>query len=198
MTPPNRDAEVDALSASGAIVKTNPDPTTAVKEAMSLAIKNLDEKMQDKFDAIYKATDLARVELNDKMAATMETIKGMFAANKDLVDQLAKANQTALTAALLTQEKSAAKTELAMMDMLKQLQSSFVTANLATNEKIDRLTSRLDSGEARVLANDMSRVEVKHDNQSNRGLNLNAVSIMVSMGLLVLAVITTLLPHLTK
>jgi hypothetical protein len=188
-----------------AIVKTDPDPTEAVKEALTLAVKNIDgridalaKQVQDKFDALDKATDLARQELADKLNATMETIKGMFAANKDLVDQLARANQTALTAALLTQEKSAAKTETAMIDMLKQLQSSFVTANLATNEKIDRLTSRLDTGEGRIVATDASRTEFKRDAVSERDFSLNTWALLISGAFVIVSILIALLPHLTK
>jgi len=73
------------------------------------------------------------------------------------VEKLEKANQIALTAALQTQKESAAKSELGIADLLKQLQVSFETANKATNEKIDRLTSRLDTGEGRIGGVDDNR-----------------------------------------
>ncbi len=129
------------------IIKTNPDPTEAVKEALTLAIKNLSEVVSQRFAANDKAVIIAREELAAQLGAMIITIDGKFAANKDLVDQLAKANAVALTAALSTQKESAAKSEVAVGDMLKQLQASFETANRTTNEKIDRLTSRIDTGE---------------------------------------------------
>lgn len=132
------------------VVKTNPDPTEAVKEALTLAIKNLSDKIGAEFTANDKAVSLAREELAEQLAAMVLTIDGKFAANKDLVDQLAKANAVALSAALQTQKESAAKSEVSGGDLLKQLQASFETANRTTNEKIDRLTSRMDTGEGKT------------------------------------------------
>lgn len=132
------------------VVKTNPDPTEAVKEALTLAIKNLSDKISGEFTANDKAVVLAREELAANLAAMISTIDGKFAANKDLVDQLAKANAVALSAALQTQKESAAKSEVSVGDLLKQLQVSFETANRTTNEKIDRLTSRMDTGEGKT------------------------------------------------
>lgn len=132
------------------VVKTNPDPTEAVKEALTLAIKNLSDKINGQFDANDKAVILARDELGAQLGALISTIDGKFAANKDLVDQLAKANAVALSAALQTQKESAAKSEVSVGDLLKQLQVSFETANRTTNEKIDRLTSRMDTGEGKT------------------------------------------------
>ncbi len=139
-------------------VVTDPDPTAAVEAAVKLAIKNLDDKTSDHFKAIENAADLARELLREKLEALAAGINDKFianeklasqqaASNKDLVDQLARANSVALQAALLTQEKSAAKFELSVGDQLKQLQVNFDSANKATNEKIDRLTSRLDLGQ---------------------------------------------------
>ena len=82
-----------------AVVKTNPDPTEAVKEALTLAIKNLSERISNQFDSNDRAVMLAREELASQLGAMIITIDGKFAANKDLVDQLAKANAVALTAA---------------------------------------------------------------------------------------------------
>lgn len=130
-------------------VVTNPDPTDAVREALTLAIKNLAQQVDNHFDANDKAVMLAREELAAQLTAMIATIDGKFAANKDLVDQLAKANAVALSAALQTQKESAAKSEVSVGDILKQIQASFETANRTTNEKIDRLTSRMDTGEGR-------------------------------------------------
>lgn len=132
------------------VVVTNPDPTLAVKEALELAIKNLDEKIAERFKGIDQATVLARNELKDQLGALEASINDKFVANEKLVDQLGRANSTALTAALQTQEKSAAKTETSIGDMIKQMKTAFDDSNKATNEKIDRLTSRLDLGEGRV------------------------------------------------
>lgn len=156
------------------VVVTDPDPTAAVEAALKLAIKNLDDKVSNQFDAIEQATSLARDQLkeklealasgiNDKFTANEKLVSQQAAANKDLVDQLAKANSVALQAALQTQKESAAKFESSVADLIKQLQVSFDTANKATNEKIDRLTSRLDLGQGGFLNRSDNRREDRED-----------------------------------
>jgi hypothetical protein len=169
------------------IVKTNPDPTEAVKEALTLAIKNLSEKIFNQFGANEKAVVLAREELATTLASMITTIDGKFAANKDLVDQLAKANAVALTAALSTQKESAAKSEVAIGDMIKQLQTAQDAANKTTNEKIDRLTSRMDTGEGRGFGN----VESKHDRSTDKGQMLTIIIAVIALAALVISA----LPH---
>ena len=155
-------------------VVTDPDPTAAVEAALKLAIKNLDDKVTNQFVSIDSATGLAREQLkekldslasgiNDKFSANEKLVNQQAAANKDLVDQLAKANSVALQAALQTQKESAAKFESSVADLIKQLQVSFDTANKATNEKIDRLTSRLDLGQGGFINNTDSRRENRED-----------------------------------
>lgn len=173
------------------IVKTNPDPTEAVKEALSLAVKNLNDRVKDQFDASEKAVLLAREELASQLAALVLTIDGKFAANKDLVDQLAKANAVALSAALQTQKESAAKSEVSVGDILKQIQASFETANRTTNEKIDRLTSRMDTGEGRGFAT----VEGKQDRSTDKGQTLFFGSIMIALAALVVSIIVAFRSH---
>lgn len=139
------------------IVVTNPDPTLAVKEAMELAIKNLDAKLAERFRASEGAISLARSELRDQLVTMDSRINDKFIANEKLVDQLGRANSTALTAALQTQEKGQA-----------QLKQSFDEANKATNEKIDRLTSRLDLGEGRIGGAGDNRLINRQDVQDTR------------------------------
>lgn len=162
-------------------VVTNPDPTTAVKEALELAIKNLSHEIDLRIDAIEKATVVAAAALSDKLTSMNNTINDKFIANKDLVDQLAKANATALSAALQTQKESAAKSELSMADLLKQLQNSFETANKATNEKIDRLTSRLDLGQGGFINSNDIRRDNREDARDSikQGVDLRTLIIAI-------------------
>jgi hypothetical protein len=172
-----------AYDKNAPIVKTNPDPTEAVKEALTLAIKNLSERIDSQFDSNDKAVLLAREELAAQLGAMILTIDGKFAANKDLVDQLAKANAVALSAALQTQKESAAKSEVSVGDILKQIQASFETANRTTNEKIDRLTSRMDTGEGRGNAT----TENKQDRTSDKGQTLTVITILIAAAALMIA-----------
>lgn len=91
------------------------DPTEAAKEALTLAIKNLDEKVTQRLDASDKAVTLAREEV------------------KTAARDLAKSQADALEAALKATTEANTK-----------LEKSFDTSNIATNEKIDRLTERIN------------------------------------------------------
>jgi hypothetical protein len=153
----------------GPIVKTNPDPTEAVKEALTLAIKNLDEKFAHRFDASDAAVLLARQELKDQLIALDSNIANKFLSNKDLVDQLGVANAAALSAALLTQKEMANKSEAAAAD-----------TNKATNEKIDRITSRLDMGEGRGFGVDAS----KQDRTTDKGQLIAVISVVIALAAL--------------
>jgi hypothetical protein len=188
VTPPKSPAEV----------VTNPDPTTAVKEALELAVENLSKEIELRFKARDTATEVAAGVLIEKLGAMSSGINDKFTANKDLVDQLAKANATALSAALQTQKESAAKFEAAVADLIKQLQVSFDTANKATNEKIDRLTSRLDLGQGGFInANDMRR-DQREEGQDRRGgtkQGLDIIAIIVSLAAVGVAIAIAVLSH---
>jgi hypothetical protein len=139
------------------LVKTNPDPTDAVREAMTLAIKNLWERVTDRFDSSEEAVKLARGELKDQLIAINSTINDKFSSNKELVDQLGKANAVALSAALETQK-----------DLLKQLQISFDSSIKGVNEKIDRLTSRMDTSQGSVDGGTTVHQVVREDTRDRR------------------------------
>jgi hypothetical protein len=153
-----------------------PDPTEAVKEALTLAIKNLESKIIDRFEANEKAVTLARQELKDQIIAINQSIAEKFVANKDLVDQLAKANAVALSAALSTQKESAAKSEGAIGELLKQLQLNYEAANKAIVETLNRLTSRMDTGEAGLR----SAGEQKQERSVDKGQNINMVAAAIA------------------
>jgi ribosomal protein S17E len=170
------------------------DPTEAVKEALTLAIKNLDEKFAAKFAANDQAVTIARDELRAQLLAFKTTIDGQFSANKELVDQLAKANKdlvdqlskansVALQAALSTQKESAAKSELAIGELLKQLQLNYETANKAIIETLNRLTSRLDTGDGRVFATG----ENKSERTTDKGQILILASVIIAAAAFVVA-----------
>lgn len=166
--------------ASNNIVKTNPDPTEAVKEALTLAIKNLDEKFSAQLRANDTAVLLARQELKDQLLALDANIANKFLSNKDLVDQLGVANAAALSAALLTQKEMANKSEAAMAD-----------TNKATNEKIDRLTSRLDMGEGRGFG----AVESKQDRTTDKSHTVALAAVLIALAALLFGVVMALRGH---
>ncbi len=151
------------------IVVTNPDPTTAVKEALELAIKNLSHEVDLRFAGDKEARQLAAKSLENilevmtqKIASVKEQVGQQATSNKELVTQQATSNKElvnqareltalALTAALQTQEKSAAETRTFIQESIRQLKSGGDESNKTTSEKIEvlreqvtRLASRLD------------------------------------------------------
>jgi hypothetical protein len=145
-----------------AVVKTDPDPTSAVKEALTLAIKNLDDKILQRFNASDKAVELAREEV------------------KTAARDLAKANADALDAALKTTTNSASK-----------LAESFETANKATNEKIDRLTERINIWTGRDNMVDVS----KQAQSTDKGQTISMVALIIGFGGVVVAIATLFTRH---
>ena len=184
MNPPPRKDEV---------VVTNPDPTSAVKDALELAIRNLDAKISDRFSANNDAVNLSREELRRELGSMKAELQNAAmaaaSANKDLVEKLEKANQVALTAALQTQKESAAKSEVAASDISRQLQVAFESANKATNERIDRLTSRLDMGEGRTGGVDINRADNRHSTLDNRALIFTTITIVTLVAGLVVSIL---------
>jgi hypothetical protein len=157
MVPPRK--------SSDDIVKTNPDPTEAVKEALTLAIANLDAKLTQRMDASDKAVALARAEVIGAAA------------------DLAKAYAEALSAALKTTTE--ANTKLA---------DSFRNESGATNEKIDRLTERINIWTGR----DSNMVDTKSDAMADRGHGMSSAALAISGAFLILAVVVALAPHFGK
>jgi hypothetical protein len=141
------------------VVKTDPDPTVAVKEALTLAIKNLDDKITQRLDGNDRAVALAREEV--KTAAA----------------ELAKSQAEALSAALK-----------ATTDSNTKLEQSFEKSNGATNEKIDRLTERINIWTGR----DNSAVESKQDRTTDKGQTLVVISILIALAGLVFGAVMAL------
>lgn len=144
------------------VVKTNPDPTEAVKEALTLAIKNIDDKVTQRFNMNDTAVALAREEV--KTAAA----------------ELSRANSEALKFALATATESSSK-----------LAENFKSDSKATNEKIDRLTERINIWTGR----DNSAVESKQERSTDKGQTLTLVSVMIALAALIFGVVMALRGH---
>jgi hypothetical protein len=144
------------------IVVTDPDPTVAVKEALTLAIKNLDDKLSQRFDGNDKAVELAREEV--KIAAR----------------DLAKSQADALEAALKT-----------TTDANTKLEQSFQSSNTATNEKIDRLTERINIWTGRDNTADAS----KQDRTTDKSQLIALGAMLIAAAALIFGVIMGLRVH---
>jgi len=147
---------IAAMADPDQIVKTNPDPTEAVKEALTLAIKNLDEKISQRLDASDKAVELAREEV------------------KTAARDLAKSQADALDAALK-----------ATTDANTKLEQTFYNSNGATNEKIDRLTERINIWTGRDNTVDAG----KQERSAEKGQGIMLLSASIAFAALVLGAV---------
>jgi hypothetical protein len=201
MAPPEKDT-----------IKTDPDPTTAVKEALELGIKNLSHEISVRFGGIDQATLIAARTLVDtidvinhkilgvKELVTQQTISNrelvtqQATSNKELVNQARELTALALTAALQTQEKSAAETRTFIQESIRQLKSGVDESNKTTNEKIEvlrdmvtRLASRLDLAQGGFINSNDSRRdnrEISRDNERSssdyRSLIVAVIAVVIS------------------
>jgi Ser-tRNA(Ala) deacylase AlaX len=135
-------------------IKTDPDPTEAVQAALTLAIKNLDDKLTQRFDLNDTAVKLAREEV--KTAAA----------------ELSKANSEALKFALTTATATS-----------EELAKSFKSDSSATNEKIDRLTERINIWTGRDHTVDSNR----QDRTTDKGQLMTMVALGIALASLIVA-----------
>ena len=147
------------------IIKTNPDPTLAVEKSVALAIKNLDEKFTQRMNDNDRAVVLARDEVKTASA------------------DLAKAYAEALQAALKTTTEANSK-----------LADSFRNESGATNEKIDRLTERINIWTGR----DSNMVESKVDAHNDRSYGLGTAMMIISLIAMGVTIALAVVPHLGK
>lgn len=188
------------------IVTTDPDPTTAVKEALELAVKNLSHEVELRFAPRDTAILVAAQSLEDKLAvmsekilSTKELVIQQAASNKELVTQQAASNKElvnqareltalALTAALQTQEKSAAETRTFIQESIRQLKSGVDESSKTTNEKIEvlrelvtRLASRLDLAQGGLVTGGENRRESREDRRAVTEGRALAVAVVAAL-----------------
>jgi polyribonucleotide nucleotidyltransferase len=195
------------------IVVTNPDPTTAVKEALELAIKNLAHEVDLRFEGDREARQVSAKALDgiidvlvQKISSMKEQVVQQAASNKELVTQQATSNKElvnqareltalALTAALQTQEKSAAETRTFIQESIRQLKAGNDESNKTTNEKIEvlreqvtRLGSRIDLAQGGFISGNDVRREERELHRDAGTASTNVWGIVISIiGVLIAA-----------
>ena len=191
-----------------------PDPTSLTNDLVKQAIGALREVIEARLDGndraldqLAKATDarvfaslgqisdlyieiIKRVELRiDALGAVSDQrflrVDAGFLERDKRADQLALANQAALTAALAAQKEAAAeagksaalaisKSEAATAEAIKQGQTLFQTGLSSLTNQVTDLKSRLDKGEGSRLVSDPT-TEARLNALSNGVANLMAV-----------------------
>ena len=138
------------------VVKPDPDPTLLTTESLLREINHLKELTEEKFKTQTTRTDSVENRLDHKYVETADAIKNLrdlheekFQGLDKLGRQAREDNQTRLDAAFKSANDTRDKIEESLTNQIDALNNKTEAANKATNEKIDRLTSRLDTGEGK-------------------------------------------------
>jgi hypothetical protein len=139
------------------VVKPDPDPTLLTTESLLREINHLKELTDEKFKTQTVRTDSVESRLDHKYVETADAIKNLrdlheekFQGLDKLGRQAREDNQTRLDAAFKSANDTRDKIEESLTKQIDALNNKTEAANKATNEKIDRLTSRLDTGEGKT------------------------------------------------
>lgn len=138
------------------VVKPDPDPTLLTTESLLREINHLKELTDEKLKTQSVRTDSIENRLNHKYVETADDIKNLRDLHEEKFEGLDKLgrqaredNQTRLDAAFKSANDTRDKIEESLTKQIDALNNKTEAANKATNEKIDRLTSRLDTGEGK-------------------------------------------------
>lgn len=142
------------------IIRPDPDPTLLTTQSLLREIENLkellitqflivDAKLSTRVDHLEKRLDHKYVETASDIGHLRDLHEEKFQAIDKLSNQSRQDNQTRIDAAFKSAKDAADKTEDSFTKQIDALARRTEDANKATNEKIDRLTSRLDTGEGK-------------------------------------------------
>jgi vacuolar-type H+-ATPase subunit H len=139
------------------VVKPDPDPTLLTTESLLREISHLRELTEEKFKTQTVRTDSLENRLDHKYGETADAIRNLRDLHEEKFEGLDKLgrqaredNQTRLDAAFKSANDTRDKIEESLTKQIDALNNKTEAANKATNEKIDRLTSRLDTGEGKT------------------------------------------------
>lgn len=148
---------------------------TSLKEYIDIRIENINHlitRLQKEVDSRKEDIKIEIVHLNALLISEIKKLQevsnekfnridGQFVERDNRTKQLAEAASTAIAAALQAQKEAVgeqnksgalaiAKSESSTIENIRQLNVLFNTTNIATNEKIDMLTQRLDRTEGQA------------------------------------------------
>lgn len=144
-------------SKSTQVVKPDPDPTLLTTESLLREINHLKELTTSNLETHSVRTDALEHRLNHKYVETADAIRNLRDLHEEKfkgLDQLGRQaredNQTRLDAAFKSANDTRDKIEESLTKQIDAQGVKNEAASKATNEKIDRLTSRLDTGEGKT------------------------------------------------
>lgn len=143
--------------ASPQVVKPDPDPTLLTTESLLREINHLKELTAAQFETHSTRSDALEHRLDHKYVETADAIRNLrdlheekFKGLDALGNQAREDAKTRLDAAFKSANDTRDKIEESLTKQIDALNNKTEAANKATNEKIDRLTSRLDTGEGKT------------------------------------------------
>lgn len=145
------------MAASQTYNKPDPDPTILTTENLTREIQHLKELTEEKLRTQEVRAKSIEGRLDHKYVETADAIQNLRDLHEEKfkgLDQLGRQaredNQTRLDAAFKSANDTRDKIEESLTKQIDALNNKTEAANKATNEKIDRLTSRLDTGEGKT------------------------------------------------
>jgi hypothetical protein len=143
------------------VVKPDPDPTVLTTESLLREIDHLKEltasnfaahegKLSTRIDNIEKRLDHKYVETAADISHLRDLHEEKFRGLDYLWRQAREDNLNRVDAAFKSANDTRDKIEESLTKQIDALNNKTEAANKATNEKIDRLTSRLDTGEGKT------------------------------------------------
>jgi hypothetical protein len=137
-----------------------PDPTLLTTASLLREISNLKEltasnletvriSLQTAIDDLTKRLDHKYVETAAELTHLRELLLERIEGMRELSKQAREDNKISLDAAFKSAKDAQDKTEQSFTKQIESLAQRSEAANKATNEKIDRMTSRLDLGEGK-------------------------------------------------
>ena len=170
------------------------DDITRVPTVLDKEIEHLKEKVMERFDQSDKRFDGVMRQSVELVNEKFSGVQTQFKERDTRVEQTAKDTKIAVDAALQAAKElygkqneafsaSIAKSESATSKQIDQQGQLIITSTGALNDKVTDLKDRLTGIENRTLGN-----KAQHDEgRSNIGVILGVVSIVISVGFLIIA-----------
>lgn len=178
------------------VIKPDPDPTVLTTASLLREIEHLEKLMEEKFSTRDARMKSIEARLDHKYTETADAIRNLrelhdekFKGLDELTKQAREDGKTRLETAFKSASDSQEKIEKSLTNQIAAIGAKSEASNTTTNEKVDRLTSRIDQGAGRDVGVDHSRQERTVD----KGQTLVTISIMIALGALITTVVLAVL-----
>jgi hypothetical protein len=171
-----------------------PDPTLRTVEAVSQAVRSLEEKFDVKFQGYEAAVQLLQEFANrqptteavfENLKALKELSETKLTSLEKLIEAKFEGNKTALDVALRAQKENADKTENSFMKQFENITANMATMSKTLEDKIGEVRDRYGTSQGIVVGTALSKTDSREDNKLVYAL-IGAIAVIVSVGIAVL------------